>query len=281
MDTQVSYLVNIKCPILVPEDKCKINYDHNNYRLFTSSPEQMISNHCDGYQIVTGRFERKGLKIRTKECLKEYQVFIVEIDDNVKEKSLQEVLDSQPFTRKNALALTESVRSKYDDPNDDTCNGELRYRIWFMMPRPSDKINEIEWVKNRILEEYPQACKSGSSMTNGAIGRKGIDSIFLGQTLSDETLKVFRKDWKKYLSRPKFTFNPSNYKSLPRWIEDIIHGLSFNSEGWSTTKVACLSTSHRHDNIRPGTSVKENSDGTVCFYCHKCKESKLFKLEAI
>ena len=280
---KVSCLVNTSYVIKTPADKNNLPEtfrSHRNYTPIEITPQRMIKGNVSGYQVIPGKFEHnEDRKIRLKGCLKELQMFTVEMDDNVKENSLQEVLDNDLFTKQNAFALTESVRSKYDDPEDKGCNGELRYRIWFLMPKPSSDLEQIEWVKRQILKRYPDADPGGSTLTSGAYGREGAEYIILDNYISQSYLNFLARQWKMYLSRPKPVMN-FEIEMLPIHVSQMIQGMKFGKDGWSIDRIQCPFSDHQHDHIRPATVAKKNDDGSVLLLCHKCKERKLYKVEA-
>ena len=181
-DRPVNYLLNDTFQFTSPEqknaEKLRIQgyFDSKSYIPVVKTFGEMIADNVSGYQVCPGFFKRNvDNKIRKKECWVSQQVFVLEFDDNVKENTLDEVIENSAFIRENACALIESIRSRYDDPNDTTCNGEMRYRVFFICPQPTNQIKQAEFFIKFLLDIFPSACPSGSNITNGAIGRAGTE----------------------------------------------------------------------------------------------------------
>ena len=126
--------------------------------------------------------------IRDGDAWTAQQLFLVEFDDDTTESTLAEFIAARPFLRENAWLVTESLRSRYDDPDDETCNGQLRLRIVLCMPRAVKTIDEREWVCEALLKVLP-GCdkKSAKSITNGGIGKVGAEHVKLK--------KIVDTDW--------------------------------------------------------------------------------------
>ena len=280
----VDYLVNRHFAIREPTDKKRLPegyHSHNNYAPAKGTAQEMLSDYLKGYQIIPGKFERnlKG-EIRLASCLKEQQVFLIEIDKNVIEKSLEEVVEGNPFIQQNTFALTESVRSRYNDPDDPTCNGELRYRLWFIFPTPTDQTAQMNWAKDRLLQEFPNADKSGSTFTNGAYGIQGARHIILNQCISQNTCVEWAREWKQYLLTPK-RYKPvsiNGLNELPSEYHNAITRLNYNSEGWSVERLPCFFIAHEHDgwNSSQNAMVVAHDNGRFTFFCHKCEQHKTY-----
>lgn len=139
-----------------------------------------------GYQVISGEF-RQTAEIRTSENWKSQQLFFIEFDDTT-EESLDAFIQERPFVVENAWLVTESLRSRYDDPDDATCNGQLRVRLLFCMPCTVNTPDEREWIYEALEKELP-GCDDGSanSMTNGGLGRAGAAFVKIG--------KIVDTDW--------------------------------------------------------------------------------------
>lgn len=280
----VDYLVNRHFAIREPTDKKRLPegyHSHDNYSPVKGTAQEMLSDYLKGYQVIPGKFERnsKG-EIRLVSCLKEQQVFLVEIDKNVSEQSLEEVVEINPFIQQNAFALTESVRSRYNAPDDPTCNGELRYRLWFIFPNPTNQTAQMKWAKDRLLQEFPNADKSGSTFTNGAYGIQGARHITLNQCVSQNTCIEWVREWKQYRLTPK-RYKPISIEALnelPSEYHNAIASLNYNSDGWSIERLPCLFTAHEHDgwNSPQNAMVVAHDNGRFTFFCHKCEQHKTF-----
>ena len=138
-----------------------------------------------GYQVISGEF-RQTSEIRTTENWKSQQLFFIEFDDTT-EKSLDEFIQAHPFVAENAWLVTESLRSRYDDPDDETCNGQLRVRVLFCMPRAVNTPDEREWIYEALEKELP-GCDNGSanSITNGGLGRAGAAFVKIGKIVDSD-----------------------------------------------------------------------------------------------
>ena len=119
--------------------------------------------------------------IRDGDAWKAQQLFLVEFDDTT-ESTLAEFIAARPFLRENAWLVTESLRSRYDDPHDPKCNGQLRFRIVLCMPRAVKTIDEREWVYDALVNALT-GCDDGSanSITNGGLGKVGAERVKIGQ----------------------------------------------------------------------------------------------------
>ena len=125
--------------------------------------------------------------IRDGDAWTAQQLFLVEFDDTT-ESTLAEFIAARPFLRENAWLVTESLRSRYDDPHDPECNGQLRLRIVLCMPRAVKTIDEREWVSDALVNALP-GCDKGSanSITNGGLGKVGAEHVKLK--------KIVDTDW--------------------------------------------------------------------------------------
>ena len=124
--------------------------------------------------------------IKDKDAWGAQQFFLIEFDD-VTENALAEFIAARPFLKANAWLVTESIRSGYNDPDDATCNGQLRLRVGFCMPRAVETRDEHDWVYTALENELP-GCDTGSanSITNGGLGRKGAAYIKVGNIVDTD-----------------------------------------------------------------------------------------------
>ena len=63
---------------------------------------------------------------------------------------MHEVIRNKPFIHANCVALIESIRSCYNDPTDSTCNGDLRFRAFFLMPNRGYHLQETEFLIKQL-----------------------------------------------------------------------------------------------------------------------------------
>ena len=125
--------------------------------------------------------------IRDGDAWRAQQLFLIEFDDTT-ESTPAEFIAARPFLRENAWLVTESIRSGYDDPHDEKCNGQLRPRIVLCMPRAVNTTNEREWVSDALVNALP-GCdkKSAISIPNGGLGKVGAEHVKIG--------KIVDTDW--------------------------------------------------------------------------------------
>jgi len=185
-------LVNRSRALHNPEDKKHLDnhyYAHHNYK----SEQIPLDSICEetllkGYQFVPGEFiDKDNTGIRNAKNWKSQRVFLIEFDDTT-ENTLAEFIAARPFLKENAYLVTESIRSRYNDPDDDTCNGQLRPRLVFCMPRAVNTTDERQWVYDALVKELP-GCDKGSanSITNGGLGKVNAEHIKIG--------KIVDTDW--------------------------------------------------------------------------------------
>ena len=189
----IDCLVNRSHTLKDPKQKKSIDkpsyYAHRNYKT-----EQIpLDSVCEetllkGYQFIPGEFiDTHDTGIRDKENWVSQQVFLVEFDDTT-ESTLAEFIAARPFLRENAWLVTESLRSRYDDPHDAECNGQLRLRIVLCMPRAVKTRDERKWIYKALVNALP-GCDKGSaiSITNGGLGKDGAEHVKLK--------KIVDTDW--------------------------------------------------------------------------------------
>ena len=179
--------------IALDNPKQKKNIDARYYAQHNYTAEQiLLDSVCEdtllkGHQVVPGEFTHStdpNTGLRTAENWKSQQMFLIEFDDTT-ENTLAEFVEVRPFLQQNAWLVTESIRSQYDDPDDDTCNGQLRPRIAFCIPHAVNTRKEREWVYAALEKELP-GCDTGSanSITNGGLGNASAEHIKIGKVVN-------------------------------------------------------------------------------------------------
>ena len=187
-EIRIHCLVNRSRALRNPKDKKQL--DNRYYAQHNYTAEQiLLDGICEytllkGYQFVPGEFTQnseRDIGIRNAKNWKSQQVFLIEFD-NTTENTLNEFIRARPFLQQNGWLATESIRSRYDDPDDETCNGQLRPRLVFCMPRPVKTRDERDWVYDALVNALP-GCDDGSanSITNGGLGRANAEHIKIGK----------------------------------------------------------------------------------------------------
>ena len=287
--TPVSYLLNTSFQFQHPADKHKLDksfFSHSNYQLKTAPVSEMIADNLNGYQIVPGLYERKADgSIRLKECWQNQQVVIAEFDKRVKSKTLAEVVERSEFLRENAFALVASMRSGYDDPTDDTCNGELRFRAFFLMPRIIQTVKAYEFIISELLKELPTADPGGSSIVNGAFGLKDAEHILLNQFVSNAMIER----WRANLQKQQETQNrwqpvdAVDIQEIPLEYREQIGTLTYRGDSWGEKMFPCIFNNHQHDgwnSERNAMGVFRHSDKRGwTFHCFKCNEKRSYRIK--
>ena len=192
----IDCLVNRSHTLKDPKQKKSIDkrsyYEHRNYKISQIPLDSVCEETLlKGYQFIPGEFiDKHDTGIRNKENWVSQQVFLVEFDDTT-ESTLAEFIAARPFLRENAWLVTESLRSRYDDPHDPKCNGQLRLRIVLCMPRAVKTIDEREWVYEALLKALP-GCDDGSanSITNGGLGKVGAEHVKIGKIVDPDWFKT-------------------------------------------------------------------------------------------
>ena len=299
LDIEVDYLLNTARCFTDPAEKNRPKlqaenyFSHANYEPKRAKLVEMFTDSLEGYQIVPGKFERKTIVeageerevIKRKMCWQSQQVFMVEFDKDVKELSLEEVLENNPFLRENSVALVESIRSCYNDPADDTCNGDLRYRAFFVIPRVTTQLEGAEFIYEQLLNELPTADKSGSTVTNGAFGLLDANAHFLNNYIQPEYITDWTETWNNRESKKyRYTFSTAvNIKEIPDEYANRISELSYAGDGWSVQMLPCLFNQHTHDgwhSFRNAMGVFRHSDGLgYTFHCFKCNEKRSYRVK--
>ena len=181
-------LVNRSRALEQPTDKkyCTNQYyDHHNY-----TPEQIpLDRVCEetllqGFQFIPGEFTHNPdpyIGIRNAVNWQSQQIFLVEFD-NTTENTLDAFISTHPFLQQHAWLLTESLRSGYNDPNDEKCNGQLRVRAALCMPHAIKTLEERDWIYQALVKEL-SGCDDGSaiSVTNGGLGKHNAEHIKIGK----------------------------------------------------------------------------------------------------
>ena len=190
---RIHCLVNRSLTLKHPKQKksLKINgyYAHRNYKIL----QIPLASICEktlfkGNQLVPGEFrDTHDTSIRNAENWVSQQLFLIEFDD-MTESTPAEFIAARPFLQQNAWLVTESLRSRYDDPDDEKCNGQLRLRIVLCMPRPVKTRDERKWVYDALMNALP-GCDDGSanSITNGGLGKVGAEHVKIS--------KIVDTDW--------------------------------------------------------------------------------------
>lgn len=182
-------LVNRSSPLRTPTDKKHMDqekyYTHKNYAIEIIPLETVYEETLSkGYQCVPGEFRPNpdpDIGIRTSENWKSQQLFLLEFDKTT-ENTLDEFIEARLFLRDNAWLITESLRSRYDDPDDETCNGQLRVRVLLCMPDAVNTPDERDWIYEALVKELP-SCDTGSanSITNGGLGNASAEFVKIGK----------------------------------------------------------------------------------------------------
>ena len=291
LDVEVDYLINTSHQFHNPieKDRKKLKaenyFGHENYQPKRASVRKMLADNANGFQIVPGKFQRIDGKIKQKASWQSQQVFMVEFDEDVTETSLQEVVDNSIIIRENAVALVESIRSGYNDPNDETCNGDLRYRAFFLMPQPVTTIPAAEFIIEMLLANLPRACPSGSVIVNGAFGRKGANCYLLNNNINPNYVEAWKSVWQtRQEERNRYSVvEHINIKELPSEHAKAIAGLQFGNDNWSESMLPCPFNSHEHDGWGLGTNatgVFRHSDNLgYTLHCFKCSEKRTYRVK--
>lgn len=185
-EIHIHCLVNRSHPLKHPTDKKRLDrnyYAHHNYTREQIPLNSVIEETLlKGFQFVPGEFIENpdpDIGIRNAENWKSQQLFLIEFDEST-ENTLAQFITARPFLQENAWFITESLRSRYDDPDDDTCNGQLRPRIAFCMPCPVNTKTEREWIYTALVKDMP-GCDDGSanSITNGGLGNANPNAVYI------------------------------------------------------------------------------------------------------
>ena len=192
----IDCLVNRSHTLKDPKQKKSIvrgyYYAHPNYKTVQIPLDSVCEETLlKGYQFIPGEFiDTHDTGIRDKENWVSQQVFLVEFDDTT-ESTLAEFIAARPFLRENAWLVTESLRSRYDDPHDAECNGQLRLRIVLCMPRAVKTRDERKWIYKALVNALP-GCDKGSaiSITNGGLGKVGAEHVKIGKIVDTDWFKT-------------------------------------------------------------------------------------------
>ena len=128
--------------------------------------------------------------VRDSDAWQAQQLFLIEFDDPT-ESSLEEFIAARPFLRENGWFVTESIRSRYNDPNDQKCNGQLRSRLVFCMPGVVKTPEERVWIYEALVKELP-GCEKGSaiSIISGGLGNANAAYIKIGKIVDIDWFKT-------------------------------------------------------------------------------------------
>lgn len=186
-------LVNASRALKHPKEKVQRDdrayYAQRNYKARYLPLDSVIAETLlKGYQLIPGEFRhtpKHGL--RSTKSWRAQQLFLIEFD-GVIETTLQDFINARPFVKANAWGAVESIRSRYNDPEDEKCNGQLRPRIVFCMPQAITTLKARRWIYEALVNVLP-GCDTGAanSVTNGGFGRIGAESIGIG--------KIVDPDW--------------------------------------------------------------------------------------
>lgn len=277
------FLVNRSFCIRSPQDKERLPlgyHGHRNYSIQSGTIDDILDAYQKGFQVIPAEFERDLYgNIRSQKHWKSQQIFLIEMDKDIQERTLQEVVANNAFIADNAYAVSESVRSRYDDPKDADCNGELRYRIWFAAAAPSQDIESVRWFVSRLLHEFPQADPAGSNITNGAYGKRGANILRIGNPISNEVLAKWGNEFRAYLDQKKRARRvPLKHASAE--IRGLVKDLNFDSSGVSDRRIPCPFQEHANDGEGAGNTnatVVFLNKRSITFFCHKCKRHETFR----
>ncbi len=192
--TQQEYQILIHClvnrsrALKQPTDKKYCTNQYYAQRNYT--PEQIpLDRVCEetllqGFQFVPGEFTHNpdpDIGIRDTVNWQSQQLFLVEFD-NTTENTLDAFITARPFLQQHAWFLTESLRSRYNDPDDKKCNGQLRVRVALCMPHAVKTLEERDWIYEAFVKDLP-GCDDGSaiSVTNGGLGKRNPEHIKIGK----------------------------------------------------------------------------------------------------
>lgn len=201
--TLIECLINRSVALRTPEQKkatqSGIYYQHNNYTrkqipLATICQQTLLK----GYHLVPGQFiNTSGKGIRTADNWKSQQLFLVEFDE-LTEQTIDAFVAPRPFIKNNAWMVTESIRSRFNDPDDEKCNGQLRLRVVLCMPRPVTSKDERQWIYDALREELPD-CDDGSanSITNGGLGNANAAHVKIRKIVDTEWFNTAIKNGQK------------------------------------------------------------------------------------
>lgn len=181
-------LVNRSRALEQPTDKKYCTNQYYAHRNYTS--EQIpLDRVCEetllqGFQFIPGAFTHNSdpdIGIRETVNWHSQQFFLVEFDYTT-ENTLGAFITARPFLQQHAWFLTESLRSRYNDPNDEKCNGQLRVRAALCMPHAVTSLEERDWIYQALLKEL-SGCDDGSalSVTNGGLGKHNAEHIKIGK----------------------------------------------------------------------------------------------------
>jgi len=321
-DSRIIYPITHPSHKLKDQQLQRIFYAPGNYRIVMGTLREALDKHLHGYHWCFGEFEydaqarrkyksrssgaytehRRGQlaelkkqaeRIRAKDRLVTQQVFVIEIDKGLTESSIDEFLESRPFVRQNAYAVVESVRSRYDDPNDDTCNGELRVRIFYVLPKPIRRDDFPEYFEGilkhfnsclQAINDHVGCDTSGSDPVGGALGIKDATHIIINQFVDKGILAEWEAEWNKEIKQRPTRHNPIDHAApanLPEEYRDAVSQLTFKSDGWSTTYLPCPWENHTYDgwgSPQNKTGVLQHEDGNgYTLHCFKCNQKQSYR----
>ena len=254
----------------------KYFYAHKNYKIVTCSLGKAFSHYVDGYQWCFAEFRhdkqaqatykktdsragnrtREGQQkldklkkeadlIRSNSRWKSQQVFVVEIDEGVGVQSLEAFVSlHQNFIEDTGVfAVAESLRSGYDDPNDDTCIGELKVRLFHVLPQLVTEGNARNFLIEK-LNTYYQAegfitDPGGSKPTTGALSKVSTKHIIFNRYLNLNLISQWNEQFKNQPPpepKPTETTIQKEFRydgNIPKWLRDALAFISADDyEEW-------------------------------------------------
>ena len=276
-EARITYLANRRVKIRTPEDKLKVSklgqkfYSQSNYQVKADTFENAIADtSLRGHQIVPVAYYRrrnkKGkLSIKSNECLSAMQIFMVEFDDKHLGYASLADMAHHPFIAENAALLMESV------------SGFPKCRVFFMLPQSTTDWHEIKFVIEMLLSEFDgKADPNGSQPSNGALGRVGMEHIWLDNYIQRSTLTKWAEKFKnrpKNVARAEEEIEHSELSGLGKEYREFIKSENPDAYGWYG-KVPCPHVDHEHDGWDDGNNhayVKPRGRGylTACWKCER------------
>ena len=254
----------------------KYFYAHKNYEIVTRSLGNAFSRYVDGYQWCFAEFRhdkqaqgaykkansragnrtREGQQkldklkkeanlIRSNSHWKSQQVFVVEIDEGLEVQSLEAFvsLHQKIIEDTGVFAVAESLRSGYDDPNDDTCIGKLKVRFFHVLPQPVTEENARNFLIEKLNAHYQAqgfiTDPGGSKPTTGALSKVSTKHIIFNRYLNLNLISQWNEQFKNQPPpEPKPTETTVQKEflydgNIPQWLRDALAFISADDyQGW-------------------------------------------------
>ena len=176
-----------------PQDKRKIDKKifaaPNNQIQKTGTIKDMVADLTRGHEVIPVQFvkDEQGVVRRSDKCWDCQQVIFLDHDHGIEQATLPKFADARPFIRDNAAFVLETLRSRYDDPTDDECNGQLRLRSGYLSPERITDADVRRRVGEALCDEIPCAERGHAKrITAGGFGRVDGEVHWLNNTLSEE-----------------------------------------------------------------------------------------------